>query len=60
MGNGITACSLVLIALALESLALVHSGARAEGPSQRVTVTRDDAAQRVDVLVGGKPFTSSL
>ena len=60
MRNGITACSLVLIALALESLALVHSGARAEGSYQRVTVTRNDAARRVDVVVGGKPFTSYI
>src|SRR5206468_3880681 len=33
--------------------------ARADGP-QRVTVTRHDAERRVDVLIGGKPFTSYI
>jgi hypothetical protein len=59
MRNGIATCSLVLIALALEVGAPAHPAARAVGP-QRVTVTPNDAARRVDVLVGGKPFTSYI
>ena len=50
MGHAVTTWSLVLIALALESLA----------PAPRVTLTRNDAEHRVDVQVDGKPFTSYL
>src|SRR5437763_11753483 len=34
--------------------------ATAEGRQERVTVTRDDSARRVDVSVDGKPFTSYI
>ncbi|PYR59092.1 MAG: hypothetical protein DMF91_15650 [Acidobacteria bacterium] len=50
MRHAVTTWSLVLIALALESLA----------PAPRVTLTRNDAEHRVDVQVDGKPFTSYL
>jgi hypothetical protein len=60
MRNCITTCSVALIALALEGLTPTHLAARADGTYQRVVVTRNDAARRVDVLVGDKPFTSYI
>jgi hypothetical protein len=50
-----------LIGLGLESLVLpVQPTARAEESQQRVTVTRHDSERRVDILIGGKPFTSYI
>ena len=61
MPNRITTCGLVLIGLALESSAPVgDTTTGAAGAQQRVTVTRNDTARRVDVRVGGKPFTSYI
>jgi len=58
MGMGIRIGGVVLIALGLESFVLSGQPiVRAEGSQQNVTVTRNDSARRVDVLIGGKPFT---
>src|SRR5438876_10223782 len=61
MSNDLTTCALLLIALGFESCAAPGSPvARAAGAQERVTVTRHDSERRVDVLVGGKPFTSYI
>jgi hypothetical protein len=59
--SSITACALVLIGLLIESITPpAHSNARAAGARQAVTVARNDDARRVDIRVGGKPFTSYI
>jgi hypothetical protein len=59
--NSIAACALVSIGLLIEDITpAAHSSARAAGAPQSVTVTPNDGGRRVDVQVGGKPFTSYI
>ncbi len=61
MPNRITIWSLVLIGLAIgRATPTAPPMARAAGAHERVTVTRNDDARRVDVVVGGKAFTSYI
>ena len=54
-------CALVLTALTFGSRAApAPSAVHAEGGQEPVTVTRNDAARRVDISIGGKPFTSYI
>jgi len=59
MPHTVTKWSVVLIALVLAGLAPAHPIAQSDG-APRVTLTRNDAEHRVDVQIGGKPFTSYL
>src|SRR2546425_10384767 len=61
MPKCVTTCILVLIGLAFESCAAPGSPvASAAGQQESVTVTRNDNERRVDVSIGGKPFTSYI
>jgi len=61
MPNCMTTCALVLIGLAFESCAPPASlVAKAEDSRESVAVTRNDNERRVDVSIGGKPFTSYI
>ena len=61
MPTCMTAFALVLVGLTFASCAAPASPlAKAEGRQERVTVTRNDAERRVDVSVGGKPFTAYI
>jgi len=61
MRSSITIGGLVLIALAIAGLTRsIPPIALAPGRSQPVTLTRNDEARRVDVQIGGKPFTSYI
>jgi hypothetical protein len=59
--NFITTCALVLIGLLGEPVTPpAHPGTRAAPAPQSVTVTPNDGERRVDIQVGGKPFTSYI
>src|SRR5437660_12057314 len=60
MPNCMTTCALVVIGLAVESCVPPASLAAKEGRQDGVTVTRNDNERRVDVSIGGNPFTSYI
>src|SRR5206468_11724350 len=67
MLNRMTACALVLTGLTLEGATSPPSRVRTFAPShtagggqEPVTITRHDDERRVDVSIGGKPFTSYI
>ena len=58
MSNRIAACALLLAGLTCACAAPGATVAKADGRREAVTVTRHDDERRVDVAIGGKPFTS--
>lgn len=60
MPNSIASCGLVLIALGLAGFTPPGHSSAPAGTPHRVSITRHDEARRVDVEVGGKPFTSYI
>jgi len=55
-----TGSRVALVLIPLVAFAAVRKPAAVDGGSMAVTVTPDEAARRVDIVIGGKPFTSYI